>query len=62
MTIDRLRRTAGLLAVAAAVLLVGSSLPVWADEELAAAPPEIPADAEFTEFDDSVFSPDPVYE
>ena len=32
MTIDRLRRTAGLLAVAAAVLLVGSSLPVWADE------------------------------
>ena len=62
MTIDRLRRKAGLRAVAAAVLLVGTSLPVWADEELAEAPPEIPADATFTEFDDSVFSPDPVYE
>ena len=53
---------AGLRATATAILLATTSVPAWADEELAEAPPEIPAGAEIVEFDDSVFVSDPVYE
>lgn len=53
---------AGLRATATAILLAAACMPAAADEEIAEAPPEIPADATFVEFDDSVFVSDPVYE